>query len=185
MPKKDLVLIPFWIKDILRRNNLPLKACLELSVIKPLLSQNDLATFVAVNNTTYLKKIIDIDGIYFALEGILIDSILKSNVELKTYLYDVIFPLACDKSIINELENRLFKHNDHYISIQNNVDKKYDVVDLTPDVFGLVLHPHDSINKQEVITDIIELLYSYMSFHQVAKTPFFKGYLKTLQENIL
>lgn len=178
--EKVAVLIPYWVKEVLRRNNLPLSTCLEFDKIRPLLSMNDLTTFLTLQNSKYFKSVTNVD-ITGQLSYIWGKGLIKSNSELYDVLWKSLIPMQNDISFINELNERLFGN-----SIKEaKFPESYAMYDITPEVFGIVIYPghfnNSNVNLQKLVLEsIIEVLYRYYSFHEVAKTQFFKGYLELL-----
>ena len=179
--KKVAILIPFWIQDVLRRAQLPLSACLELDKIKPLLSLNDLATFLAIQNTKYFKLITGSDQ-QDQLSWIWNQGVIKSNVELNDFLWKTLIPVSNDSSFNTIVEDRLFKKE----SYDSNYKEPFTIYDLTPEVFGIVIYPGHFINSNNIVLQkntleaILDVLYAYQSFHEVAKSIFFRSYLEVL-----
>jgi hypothetical protein len=182
--KKVVILIPFWVQETLKRNNLQLSACLELEKIKPLFSTNDLITFLTLQDQRYLKLVAGLDTVD-QLTWVWSNSILKSNRELNDILWKTLVPASSDPSFHTEITERLFteeskdkRHSDPFVTF-----------DLTPDVCGVVLYPGYFISpnnidlQKAVIEAIIEVLYRYLSFHETAQSPFFKRYLETLSDS--
>ena len=182
--KKVAILIPYWVKEVLRRNSLPLSACLDFSKIKPLLSLDDLAAFLALQDSKYFKIITGTELFQEQLTLLWSNSIVNTDVELYEFLWKILNPISLDESYSKVLMSRLF--NKDALDIRFN--ESYAIYDLTSEAFGVVLYPGYFISnnmelQKSVIESIIELLYRYQSFHEVARTPFFKGYLELLSVN--
>ena len=180
--KKCVVLIPFWVQETLKRNGLQLSACLDLDTIRPFVSTNDLACFLTLQDNMYVDSIIGAKS-FSTLGMIWSENINKTNTDLASYRSVTLTPLVGDKSIKDELNHRLFDLNTSAV----NYKEPFAIYDLTPDVIGIVIYPgyfkpSNNVTLQKEINEgIIEVLYRYNSFHEVAKTPFFRRYLELLK----
>jgi len=179
--KKIAILIPFWVQETLKRNGLQLSACLDLEKIRPLMALDDLARFLALQNTKYFKLVTNIDY-YSSLTSIWSDSICRVNTELSDSLWKSIDPVSNDSSLFSKLESELFSKD----SYDEKYKEAFAIYDLTPDVFGVVIYPgyftatNNTKLQRDVVESIIEILYRYSAFHDIAKTEYFKAYLKLL-----
>jgi len=180
--KKCVVLIPFWVQETLKRNGLQLSACLDLYTIRPFVSTNDLACFLTLQNSEYTNIIIGANS-FSTLSMLWSENINKTNIDLETYRLNTLAPLVGDKTIHDELNHRLFELNTSEIDYK----EPFAIYDLTPDVIGTVIYPgyfkpsNNIALQKEINEGIIEVLYRYNSFHEVAKTPFFRRYLELLR----
>jgi len=178
--KKKVVLIPHWVQDVMQRNKLQLADCLILEKIKPLMSFNDLAGFVALQD--YFYKVTGSEAVMPELTQIFADSINEKDVQLRSFCYTTLIKTAADDSVHKELEARLFD-----INSKNNIyEKPFIIYDLTPEVCGVVIYPgyffstNDFGLQKAVIDEVLKVLYVYGAFHEVASTPFFKRHLELL-----
>jgi hypothetical protein len=180
--KKSVVLIPYWVQEALRRNGLQLSACLDLDLIRPFVATNDLASFLTLQDNMYFNSVIGATP-----SGTLImswnDNVIKTNSELSKYLNETLSLLAGDKTIRDDIDHRLFSTD----SGQERHKEPFVIYDLTPDVIGVVIYPgyfvagNNAALQKDINEAIIEVLYRYSSFHEVAQTPFFRRYLELLQ----
>lgn len=178
--KKEIVLIPFWVQEILQRNQLPLEACLKLDTIKPLMSLNDLVCFLALQS--YTDKLLGTKYVEDRLVWVWADSIVENNLGLKDFLWKTLLALSSDASFRKEVEARL-------LSEDGKVDQykePFITYDLPSGVVGVVIYPGFftgagvSENQKPLVEAILKVLYVYESTHEVAKTPLFKRYLELL-----
>ena len=179
MSKKRIVLIPYWVQEIVKRANLPLAACLEFGKIKAVMSLNDLIGFCTLQQ--YFKHVLNAE-MFDELFSIWLDSIPNDQPELRSYFTEQVYPLACDDSFRKEIWGRLFEVEAR--------SKQYEVpfitYDLTPTVCGVVICPGYFVNdgtadlQRSLIQAILEVLYVYDTFSDVAKTSLFKRYLELL-----
>lgn len=183
--KKVAILIPYWIQEILKRNNLPLSTCLELDKIKSLVAINDIAKFLALQRTEYFKLITNTE-VFSELAYIWQDSTTDSD--LHDTLWNTISPIINDLTINKELESELFD-KDSYDEAYND---PFIIYDLTPTVFGIVIYPGyfntktRNVNLQRnVVEGVLEILYRYSAFHDVAKTEYFRKYLELMSVGLV
>lgn len=177
--KKQIILIPFWVQEILQRNQLPLATCLDLEKLKPLMSLNDLVSFATLQG--YSKQVTGVESMN-DLVWVWSRNIMATNTTMNDFLWKTIVTLEKDQSFRQEVESRLFdadakqdQHKDAFITY-----------DIASDVMGVVIFPGffvgDGVSEfqKPVVQAILKLLYVYESTHEVAKTPLFKRYLELL-----
>jgi hypothetical protein len=180
--KKEVILIPYWIQVILARNQLPLSTCLDIEKIKPLISLNDLITFVSIQNPKYFELVLGAKNYMSDIISIWVEKSTKTNTAIRSFCYNTLVPISSDGTFNSELVTRLFTEE----SKDTSFKEPFIIYDLAPDVCGVVIYPGfftQVSNKQlqkKVIESILEVLYVYMSFSEVAKTPLFKQYLEVL-----
>lgn len=172
-------MIPYWIQEVLSRNQLQLSACLDLEKIKPILSLNDLVSFLVLQNDEFVQKVTGINNYSGDLISVWFES---GNTSLNAFRQNTLIPLSTDTSFRDEVDNRLF-------SIDSKEDRYKDpfiIYDLTPDVFGIVVYPghftksNDLQLQKTVVESVLEVLYVYQTFSEVAKSIFFSQYLELL-----
>lgn len=181
--KKQIVLIPFWIQEIMKRNNMPLAECLEFPKVKPVMALNDLVEFSALQE--HMDFVL---GTKFAgthLYWVWASSIPNGNAdsELMQALNSA-STLSKDESFQKELKSRLFDtaaKSSHY-------KEPFITYDLSPTVVGVVIYPgffdreNNTALQKPLVEAILKVLYVYEPSHEVAKTPLFKRYLELLSQ---
>jgi len=181
---KVVILIPYWMQEILSRNQLQLSACLDIEKIKPLMSLNDLILYAAMQKSEYLKLVTSVPDYHNALVSKLVAKLPTTDKELSNWCWESLIPLSTDPYFDNELSVRLFNQD----AKTDKYTKPYDIYDLTPEVCGIVVYPgyfvnggNEALNIQ-LLEGVLDTLYVYSTFHEVAKTPFFKQYLKLMSK---
>lgn len=176
--KKQIVLIPFWIQEILGRNRLPLSACLELDKLKNIISMDDIASFSALQQS--FQKLIGIsmmDELYFNWRN----SIPEGYPENIAYA-ELVNTVSFDTATISGMNMRLFEPE----AKTDQYNEPFAIHDITPEVIGIVIYPgfftnNTDTNLQKLLIEgILKLLYVYDAYHDVAKTPLFRRYLELL-----
>lgn len=186
MPRnKDIILIPFWVAETMKRNQLPLNQCLSFEKIKPLMSLNDLISFLVFQ--TYTNHVLGSD-IYIDLAAIWKNSVPEDKPKLRNECYLDLPKFALDAVNHKEVWDRIFDPT----SKHNSYDEKqvpFTVHDLTPELLGIVINPGfftepvDPRLQISLIESILKVLYVYDAYHEVAKTSLFKRYLDLLATN--
>lgn len=170
---KSVVLIPYWVEEALKRNQLPLAKALDFSVMKNILSSNDLVLFVTAQSM--LPKMIDCCALQMGWQ--------ITDAESKA-LYNQVMQLSNDPSFKTEYENR-------YIHLNGDAqyEKPFITYDLSLEVSGLVLYPtfyqEGSLTPVpqhhfDAVEAVLKTLYVYNTYDEVAKTPLFQHYLELL-----
>lgn len=180
--KKEIILIPYWIQEVLARNQLALSACLDIEKIKPLLSLNDLVSFITLQDPKYFQLSTSIPNNISKLVSIW-NSITSTNKELSNFCWTTLLPMSNDVSFHKDLVARLFEAETQ----SSRFKEPFVVYDLTPDTVGVVIYPGyfvQGVNNYDLhkslIEELLEVLYRYSSFSDVAKTSTFKQYLDLL-----
>lgn len=181
--KRQIILIPYWIEDVLRRKQLPLATCLDFKALRQLVSLGDLAAFVALqsygNSMTGLRE---------ACLGSLVSQWFLatpvSDRETRDDLSNNVLPFENDASIHKDLQSRLFEGS----PLLEHRKEPFICYDLTPEFAGAVINPgsfgKDGVCSTELclsfVQAMLKVLYVYEPHHEVAKTPLFLRYLSLL-----
>lgn len=199
--KHSIILIPFWIQDILRRNNMEMKECVDFCKLRAVTSIEDLVQFAELQNL--ITPLLDINSKEDAIsmyDGNLLYKPLSQIWHL--HLGDVqheahqeidnkILPL-CDGLYpqLNEtLIDRLFTEGS---AVSQRIEP-FAIYELSESVLGVLINPGhficDSKKKQIVfsnthrkslITALLRVLYVYNTECEVAETSLFRKYLELL-----
>lgn len=178
--KKQIVLIPFWVQEVLQRNQLPLSACLDLEKIKPLMSLNDLVGFLTLQK--YMDKILGTKYVHDELTWVWSRGIQNGNTQLNDFLWKTLNTLAGDLTFHKEVESRLLDAD----AKTDQYKEPFITYDLPQGIVGVVIFPGFFADagvsefQKPLVEAILKLLYVYESSHEVAKTPLFKRYLELL-----
>jgi hypothetical protein len=178
--KRQIILIPYWAQEALRRNQLPLATCLDFPKLRAVMAVGDLAAFVALQDC-----LPQIAGLRDATLGSLVLQWFHSvpiGSEAHQALSASVLPVAEDKSIKQELQARLF---DPAAKLPQ-YEEPFNIYDLTPEFAGVVIYPgfygHRGAGEQALgfVRAMLKALYVYEPHHEVAKTPLFRRYLSLL-----
>lgn len=179
MAKKEIVLIPHWIQETLKRNQLPLTACLELKTIRPLVALSDLIAFCALQ-----ERLEYVLGAYSSnyLFNAWMDSFPSDDPELKNFFLTSIWSVVHDATVQKDVHERLFVPEARI----SQYEEPFITYDLTPTVLGVVIYPGFFVAsstkelQRSLIAAILKVLYVYSTYSEVAKTSLFKRYLELL-----
>lgn len=179
--KRNIILIPHWVHETMKRNKLELPEVLDFKKLRTLLSLQDMAGFLALQEfaaqLTGLKEV-HIGSLYFGWSA----SILANEHDQQDYLGKVVAPLADDPSIQKEVAARLFET----AARQIRLEKPFICYDLSPEFEGVVINPgfftqtSDSSLQAELVSAMLKALYVYEPYNEVCKTPLFKRHLELL-----
>jgi hypothetical protein len=199
--KHSIILIPFWIQDILRRNNMDVKECIDFSKLRSVTSIDDLAQFAQLQR--FRDVLLDInvgqapvsfeDGklLYGSLGELWHIHLGDTNHEAHQEIDSKILPL-CDGiySQLNEtLIDRLFTEG----STSTQHSEPFALYELSESVLGVIINPgrficdkkknHNffpSAHRKPLIAALLRVLYVYNTECEVNKTSLFKKYLELL-----
>lgn len=177
MSTADFIIIPEFVQKTLQRNSVSLSTVLDFRTLQQYLSTNDIVDFVTAQE--YWAEVI---SHYKFSYQVSLPTVWRSK-----YLSDA------DKALLDQvcfLQGAQGQTKDkvlHRIYDQASNDQagndSFEVVDLAPDVYGLVIHSgYKPVieTKRAVIRSIVKALNVYSPFCDVATTPFFDVYLLTL-----
>ena len=169
---KKPLFIPYWIKQLLVRNQLPLTASMDLPALRKVASIEDLVLTLCMNLNT-----VPILG-YMSSESCLFSSWLKDTESEKLYhqLYDL-------KELHEQgLEARLYNQ----ANFNQQHAQPYEIIDISSDVFLIVIYPgffgssKGPEYQQQLVRDYLNQWYGYNNYDTVAQSQFFEQYLKQL-----
>jgi hypothetical protein len=179
--KKQIVLIPYWVAETLKRNQLPIADCLDISKLRKVMSINDLVLFMALQNS--IRNLTSAEVSCNILMAWLNHANAKSE-EIKTEI-NTIVAMSGAPEFTDQLNNRLFTID----SKLNDYETPFNIYDLTPDYSGVVVYPGFFVNNGDTrletvfIEAVLAALYVYDSYDIVSQTQYFKRYLELLSNN--
>jgi hypothetical protein len=181
--KRNIILIPFWIQEAMKRNKLELRECLDFKKIRTLLSLQDLAGFMALQEyaqTLLGMRDTHIGSLYFGWS----QGINMNEHEHQDFLGQMVSPLSEDESIRKEVFARLFQES----ARQAQYEKPFICYDLSPEFEGVVIYPGfftqigDSSLQNDLVSAMLKALYVYEPYNEVCKTSLFKRHLELLSQ---
>lgn len=169
---KKILLMPFWISQILERNSLPLATIKDLETLRTYASPEDLALTLLLNRQSAVVFGKDVTSPELALPW------CKTPASMTIYnqLVDLL-PLHTQS-----LQERLFSET----NLDSRFPKAFDIHDLDGDTFLVVIYPGyfggaaAPLNQTKLVRAYLELWYGYSNFDSVARDPLFTEYLARL-----
>lgn len=178
MQSTSVILIPYWVEAVLKRNKLGLKDVLNYDLIRPLMSMEDLSELLSIQHSNIIQIL---KNIY---SDILLSSWEKTiNQKHKVELDSTVIPLSYSEEIIKNISNRFEQ------SINENVDdnsKSFRVVDIDRNILCVVVNKDlftnvlDKNIEKELITSILKVFYVYSKVNEVSRSQIFTRYLESL-----
>jgi len=185
MPTHDIVLVPFWIKDVLDHKKLSCQVLLDYQQVSKLFSQDEIINFMALQDS----KLLGIPG-----------HVLGSNVFnlraawLATGMSDEEFFVkesAARLSASSFLADMVGRFRQGQFGAQDQ-PRSFDIIDMRQGSVAVVIYPEvfaatgrvEESQQFILVQMIMRVLYSYHSGHQhmVAKLPIAKQYLMFLNQ---
>lgn len=179
--KRNIILIPSWVHETVKRNGLGISTVLDFKKMRTLLSLQDLAGFLTMEN--FVSRLtgmpdVHIGSLYFGWSA----GILFNEHDVQDFLGKVVSPLADDPSIQKEVAARLFEAGTR----ESRHENPFICYDLSPEFEGVVINPGfftqttDSSLQAELVSAMLKALYVYEPYNEVSKTPLFKRHLELL-----
>lgn len=185
MKPKLVIFLPFWVRDALYRNDLRLEDILRLDKIRSVMSINDLACLMRLQD-----ELDPIVGCKISPNTALFDAwYVRANEENRQWLLNTAGPYASNQTIFQELAARLFMKES---ANPARFGVPFEAVDISRDVAAIIINPgfftDQAINAEihiQVIEAILKLLYMYQPYNEVCATEWGKQYLKLLSHKRL
>jgi hypothetical protein len=178
---KRILVLPFWVEQVLSRNKCSLDACLDYKKIRQYLSLEDLAVLLCVQDLN-ITAAEDCD------KGALFRSwLISADVAQKAELQNSVQPLSCNNELIQDIKLRLQDTATSYpmLGEEENENKiHYRISDPTRDVAFLIVYPgflqKNAIPqyRYNVVVELLKVFYQYMKIHQVSRLPLFSEYIR-------
>jgi hypothetical protein len=179
---KNIILIPHWIHDTLRRHQHPITQALNFSTLRKIVSVNDLVGFLLLN------QLADRVGVCEPGHGLTqVQTAWGETVtdEHSDYLYNTVYPLTTRKEFLDETVDRLFvaeARNDQH-------QEPFHIYDLSSRYEGVVIYPGfytgeaGTVQHQfHLLKELVKALYVSAPFSEVATTSVFLRYLGLLSK---
>lgn len=175
MREKHLILVPFWVEKVLKRNNLSISESLDYSKLLGLLSLSDLSAFLYFQNCDNYSIISEDNNALLSSWERTCPS--DKRVELDS----TVVPLS-----LKEDAATYIKESFETISTVEG-RAPYKVVDLDREHYGVIVYPGftesmlTNNNKVAYYEEHLKLLYKYFEIHEVSPQAIFKDYLRSLE----
>lgn len=173
MPQKKVFLIPYWLKNILLRNQLPLATLLSLSKLKEVTSDEDLILTLILNEAGSAS-------VYGAERAAGDANTLWTTTPEDSELFfalQTLVPLHA-----TGLQDRLFNEQ----TLDAQYPEPFTVQELNQDTFLVVIYPgffggpQGPEHSNELVTALLKLSYGYGNYEVMARDPLFQQYLSRL-----
>lgn len=179
---KEVILIPHWIHESLRRRQLPVSEVLNFAALRRIVSVDDMVAFLL------LQRVSDRVGVSEPNRGLVsLQNAWGTTVtnEHSDYLYNTVYPLTEMKQFQGDLVERLFSADARNAQYEN----AFNIYDLSSKYLGVVINPgfytgEDGTTQHqfELLEELVKALYVSAPFHEVAQTPVFLRYLGLLSK---
>lgn len=187
MINKQFVIIPYWVENVLNRNNIDLIDILNYPKLSAVLSLDDLAQLNALQTLEESKTIKELTNGQCLFSSWRQSTQESQWVELDSALY----PLSCSKDLRRDLVERLsLEFAPMSYDTHNSTLPKYKIVDLNRDITLFVLNPgfidfeFDKINFFTIISDLLKSLYVYHTTSEVSSYQLFSKYIQLLEDDV-
>jgi hypothetical protein len=179
---KEVILIPHWVHETLRRHQLPITDVLNFSSLRPKISVNDLVGFLYLNRSAQRLGFDKNQGFDNRLTSAWMN---QCPAEHADFLWNTVYPLMDMKQFQLEVEDRLFTPESR--SAQYEVP--FNIYDLSSGFVGVVINPgfftgEDGTLQHQftLLRELVKALYVSAPFHEVATTDVFLRYLGLLSK---
>lgn len=178
---KNIIFVPHWISDVLKRNNCSLKEVLNYDVLRKFVSLDDLSGLLGFQQTPEIArlKLSSNNSLLSKWES---SAAQRSRPELDS----MVAPMSYSKE--KEVVSRLQKSGYDAYGEDYNV---FNVVDVDRDNFLVIMNNGflEEIKNSEVfvklVTKLLSQSYVYCRIEEVSKTPVFKTYVDLLEVSTL
>lgn len=169
--RKEVFIVPYWIKNLLDRHRLPLVTALDLSKLKEIASTEDLVLTYLLNenNAALFGSKAAFNAQYFFWGHPKHTDALASLLSL-TSLH------------LSGLQERLFD--------ESNLDAAYptafEIHDVSTEAFIIVINPghfggsQAVVNQRHLVRAYLKQWYGYSSYQEMAQSPLFEQYVNSL-----
>lgn len=181
-----VAIIPHWVYETLKRNSMKIEDCLNFNKIKPIMSAEDLGSFLAIQQSTehLVGTPIQQSG-QFDLLSKWMGSASKENI---SYLANTVHMVAMTPDCISMVKEQLFDEG----SRQDHHKEPFIIYELERDVSGIVVYPGfftvnaDPAMYFKAVKAILGTLYANSaSPNLVSSTGWFRRYLELLAAKVL
>lgn len=181
---KSIVLIPYWIRDTLNRNNLNISDCLDMNILKSVMSVEDLAGFA--NAQQLLNTLTGCNNL--AVYDLEREWYQTADEKATAFISKVINPTRFDTNTVESVRTRLFNPELR----KPEYDSPFITYDLTPTALGVVINPGfftttpDYGLQFDLVKALLQALYECnIAPTEVSPSPLFKRYLDLLSERTM
>ncbi len=175
MKTKAMVLVPYWVENVLKRNRLKFADVLNYAKMRELMSVEDVSAFLHFQSTGQIAPLQNVEC-----------SILLSSWEQTrsandpTELASVVIPLSQSEATATDSIQR-------FRAPAMDLDVPvYQLVDVEREVLIVVIREgfaevmQDNAKALDFLRDVLKQYYVYLEVHQVSSLQVFRNYLERL-----
>lgn len=175
MKTKAMVLVPYWVENVLKRNRLKFTDVLNYAKMRELMSVEDVSAFLHFQTTDWIAP----------LRGAECSILLSSWEQTRSAndpaeLASVVIPLSQSEATANDaMQRNMVPAMDLDIPV-------YQLVDVEREVLIVVIRKgfsevmQDNAKALDFLRDVLKQYYIYMEVHQVSSLQVFRNYLERL-----
>lgn len=170
-----MVLVPYWVENVLKRNRLKFTDVLNYAKMRELMSVEDVSAFLHFQTTDWIAP----------LRGAECSILLSSWEQTRSAndpaeLASVVIPLSQSEATANDaMQRNLVPAMDLDIPVYQLVDVEREVlIVVIREGFSEVMQ--DNAKALDFLRDVLKQYYIYMDVHQVSTLQVFRNYLERL-----
>ena len=175
MKTKAMVLVPYWVENVLKRNRLKFTDVLNYAKMRELMSVEDVSAFLHFQSTDQIATLRGVD------RSILLSSWEQTrSTNDPAELASVVIPLSQSEATAIDSAQR-------YLTPATDLDiPVYQLVDVEREVLVVVVRQgFEEIMQQpahelEFLREVHKQYYIYLEVHQVSSLQVFRNYLERL-----
>lgn len=175
MKTKAMVLVPYWVENVLKRNRLKFTDVLNYAKMRELMSVEDVSAFLHFQTTDWIAP----------LRGAECSILLSSWEQTRsandpTELASVVIPLSQSEATASDaMQRNLVPAMDLDIPVYQLVDVEREaLIVVIREGFSEVMQ--DNAKALDFLRDVLKQYYIYMDVHQVSTLQVFRNYLERL-----
>lgn len=175
MKTKAMVLVPYWVENVLKRNRLKFTDVLNYAKMRELMSVEDVSAFLHFQTTDWIAP----------LRGAECSILLSSWEQTRSAndpaeLASVVIPLSQSEATASDaMQRNLVPAMDLDIPVYQLVDVEREVlIVVIREGFSEVMQ--DNAKALDFLRDVLKQYYIYMDVHQVSTLQVFRNYLERL-----
>ena len=170
-----MVLVPYWVENVLKRNRLKFTDVLNYAKMRELMSVEDVSAFLHFQTTDWIAP----------LRGAECSILLSSWEQTRSAndpaeLASVVIPLSQSEATASDaMQRNLVPAMDLDIPVYQLVDVEREVlIVVIREGFSEVMQ--DNAKALDFLRDVLKQYYIYMDVHQVSTLQVFRNYLERL-----
>lgn len=181
MHDKNFIVVPYWAYEALRRAKLDLKTILDFREMRRVFSTADLAELLASQG--FLQGLVGATQ-EFVYADPLYSEWGRVGGEDATFLNNTLTEMVGAETTRNSAAARLFAPETR----RERDEKAFITYDISPTVGAVVVYPGQfvlgvqSSHQLSLLEEILKTFYVYQTHTEVARSPWFRLYLRALSQ---